>query len=102
MKIYEDHKAQRDQFEVIAFHDASVKSMDALEEKMEPLIANRWNGKPLPFPILHDATGTTIKQLGVRGYPTLILVNPEGKVEDQALGGGKEKQWLAKMFGSED
>src|SRR5438105_2441369 len=43
-----------------------------------------WNGKDLPFPILLDATGETIKTYEIRKFPTTILIDPEGKLVGEA------------------
>jgi len=101
-KFYEEHNELRDKFEIVAFHDASVKSMSELEEKLQPFIQGPWNGKELSFPILHDSTGTTIKQLDIKRFPTMILINPEGNVEMHTLGGGSEKRLEEKILASQD
>ena len=67
-------------FEFIAFHDESVKSFAELDPKLTPLEAEHWKGRKLPFPILLDATGNTIRRYGVHAFPTQILVDPEGKL----------------------
>jgi hypothetical protein len=53
--------------------------MDALDEKMKPLEEEVWGGK-LPFPILIDEGKTTTDLYGIFGYPTLVLIDPDGKV----------------------
>ncbi len=87
MKFYEEHKDQRDRFEILAFHDARAKTFAELDEKLAPIIKDKWEGKPLPFPILLDDSGETIKNLGVRGFPTVILIDPEGRL----VKGGSEE-----------
>jgi hypothetical protein len=44
------------------------------------LSEKRWEGKTLPFPILLDATGKTVKAYGIRGFPTHVLLDPDGRV----------------------
>jgi hypothetical protein len=34
----------------------------------------------LPFPVLIDASGTTIKNFGIFCWPTLIIIDPQGKI----------------------
>ena len=80
MKFYEEHKDQRDKFEILAFHDARAKTFAELDEKLKPIIADKWGGKPLPFPILLDATEETIKAWEIRAFPTIIVIDPEGKL----------------------
>ena len=70
----------RDRFEILAFHDNSVKDLEALDEKLKPIIRARWGGKPLPFPVLMDSTGETVKVYGISAWPTSFLIDPEGKI----------------------
>ena len=80
IKYYNKHKSER--FEFIAFHDARAKTL----EQMDAELAKRktaeqyWNGKSIPFPILLDATGATIKKFKVRAFPTHILIDPQGRL----------------------
>ncbi|MEK7469968.1 MAG: hypothetical protein AAB074_21580 [Planctomycetota bacterium] len=80
MDFYEKHKDQRDRFEILAFHDARAKTFEELDEKLKPIIKDKWQGKSLPFPILLDASGDTIKKLGIHSFPTVILIDPEGNL----------------------
>lgn len=80
MKLYENHDSLRDRFEVLAFHDATVKDFAELDERLKLVSEKRWDGKSLPFPILLDSTGATVKTFGIRAYPTNVLIDPEGRV----------------------
>ena len=80
MKLYEKFEEKRDRFEILAFHDTKAKTLEEMDEKLARVIRERWGGKELPFPILMDATGQTIKRYGVHKYPTLLLIDPEGHV----------------------
>ncbi len=82
--LYDAHKNHRDKFEIIAFHDGTVKDFADLDKKMESPKQKYWNGRDLPFPILLDATGQTIKDWGVRAFPTTLLIDPEGKLVGEA------------------
>ena len=82
--FYEAHKKDRDKFEILAFHDGTVKDFADLDKKMEAPKKKYWDGRDLPFPILLDATGQTIKDFGIRAFPTTILIDPEGKLVGQA------------------
>ena len=88
MNFYETHKDKRDQFEILAFHDASVRDFQELDKHLKSIISSKWNGKMLPFPILLDSTRTTIKNYGIDSFPTAILIDPEGKV---VVGGGESR-----------
>jgi thiol-disulfide isomerase/thioredoxin len=78
IEFYDEHAADRDKFEVLAFHDPQAKDFEQLDEKLKPIIAKSWRGQPLPFPILLDTTSETIKNFGVRAFPTVLLVDPKG------------------------
>lgn len=93
MKLYENHDSLRDRFEVLAFHDATAKTFEELDERLKLVIEKRWEGKPLPFPILLDSTGATVKAFGIRAYPTNILIDPEGRL----VRGNAEKMLESKL-----
>jgi hypothetical protein len=78
IKLYETKP--HDLYEVIAFHDASAKAFDALDEKLGPIRTRHWGGRELPFPVFLDASGTTIKAWDIRAFPTAIVIDPEGIV----------------------
>ncbi|MFG0283307.1 MAG: peroxiredoxin family protein [Phycisphaerales bacterium JB039] len=96
MELAEKYKSLEDRFEILAFHDASAKTLEELDEKLEPIIRDRWGGKELPFPILMDATGATIKGWGISAFPTVVLIDPDGNL---VRGGGEKmlEEILAKM-----
>jgi hypothetical protein len=82
--LYESHKDHRDKFEILAFHDGTVKDFAELDKKLERPRQLYWGGRDLPFPILLDATGQTIKDWGIRAFPTTVLIDPDGKLVGQA------------------
>jgi thiol-disulfide isomerase/thioredoxin len=79
VSFYNKHKAQRDRFEILAIHDGSAKTMKELLAKMRPIEKAKWKG-PLPFPVLLDGTGATVKDYGIVAFPTLLLIDPEGRI----------------------
>jgi len=82
--FYEEHAGERDKFEVLAFHDGSVKDFSEMDAKTEQTKKSLWHGRNLPFPILLDAQngerGATVAAYGIRSFPTTILIDPEGKL----------------------
>ena len=96
MEFYEQHKADRDRFAVLTFHDATVKSFEELDKKLKLVIEKQWKGRSLPFPILLDASGATVKRYGIQGFPTILLIDPEGHV----VKGGSETMLEEKLKGS--
>jgi len=76
-----------------------VKDLEALDEKLKPIIQGRWGGKPLPFPVLMDSTGETVMAYGICGWPTSFLIDPEGKIvaaDEEALEPILKKERLRK------
>jgi hypothetical protein len=84
MDLYEAHAADRSKFEIIAFHDGTVQDFTELDKKLAPIKSGVWGGKDLPFPILLDSTGETIRTYDIHAFPTTILIDPEGKLVGEA------------------
>jgi hypothetical protein len=83
MRFYEEHAAQRDQFEIISIcidKEGGLQSMADVDRALEPIIKHVWGGKALPFPILLDPTFKTWERFGLPGLGTVILIDPEGKL----------------------
>lgn len=95
--FYDDHAADRDKFEVLAFHDPEATDFDQLDEKLKPIIATNWHGRPLPFPILLDSTRETIKNFGVRAFPTVLVVDPNGHLVKLPSGQSAEEFLVSKL-----
>ncbi len=57
-----------------------MKDLEALDEKLKPIIQAHWGGKPLPFPVLMDSTGETVMAYGINGWPTSFLIDPKGRI----------------------
>jgi hypothetical protein len=82
--LYDAHAKDRDKFEILAFHDGTVKDFADLDKKMEAPRKRFWGGRDLPFPILLDATGETIKTFDIHAFPTALLIDPDGKLVGHA------------------
>jgi thiol-disulfide isomerase/thioredoxin len=77
----EDHAADADKFVVLAVHDPQVADFAMLDEKLDqPIIRRAWRARPLPFPILLDTSGRMVNEYGIEGWPTAVLIDPEGIV----------------------
>ena len=99
MDFADAHAADRDTFAIVTIHDPETADFETLDEKLEPIVRRSWRGRSLPFPILLDATGETVKDYGVAHWPTVVLVDPEGRVVDypQALGLDAEEYLTARL-----
>jgi len=82
MDFADDHAADRDKFVILTIHDPQATDFAMLDEKLKPIIRRQWRGRSLPFPILLDTTGETVKDYGVDSWPTVVLLDPEGRVVD--------------------
>lgn len=83
MKFYEEHAAQRDQFEILSIcidFEGELKSMADVDRALEPIVKHVWGGKSLPFPIVLDTTFKTWERYGLPGLGTIILIDPDGKL----------------------
>jgi len=96
MKFYEEHEKDRDKFEIIAFHDARASSIEDMEKKLKDrgIVEKKWGGKDLPFPVLIDSTGETIKAYGISAFPTMVLIDPKGNL----VGKSNERELLKKIM----
>ena len=85
--LYEDHAGERNQFEVLAFHDGTVKDFSEMDAKTARTKQFLWRGRDLPFPVLLDVQkgshGATVEAFGIQSFPTTILIDPEGKLVGQ-------------------
>ena len=71
--LYEDHAGERDKFEILAFHDGTVKDFSEMDAKTEHTKKTLWHGRDLPFPILLDAQkGATAR----RSRPSRFKLSP--------------------------
>lgn len=78
--FYEEFENRRKEFEIIAFHRENKRNFEELDPDLASCKDRYWKGRDLPFPILLDDTGDTIRGLGVSSYPTILLVGPDGKL----------------------
>jgi peroxiredoxin len=78
--LCESRAKDRDKFEIILFHDNTMKDFEQLDAKLKKSKEMFWRGRDLPFPVLLDSTGQTFKAFGIRGLPTPFLIDPQGNV----------------------
>jgi hypothetical protein len=81
VKRQERRQEYADRCVILAFHDATQKRLDEADALLDTNSKGAWNTKSLPFPVLPDAPEIgTCETWGVRGYPKLLLADPEGIV----------------------
>lgn len=78
---------------ILAEHDDSVASREDYEQKLEPISRGKWSGRDLPFtvaiagggptraaPSPSTVRGATPADCGIQGWPTTLLIGPDGRV----------------------
>lgn len=100
-KFAEEHKADSGKFVILTFHQArSEKTLAACKDQFERLKKNLWKIDKFPFPIVMDATGETVRNFKIQGYPTTVLIDPEGAIAETEVGAGRgtcEKRLAAEL-----
>lgn len=80
-KFADEYKSYSDKFVILTFQHGNGKDTFAeLDPIVEGFCSTKWNIPKFPFPIMLDSTGKTIAALGVRGFPTAILIDPNGRI----------------------
>ena len=82
--------------EVVALHDQSIQSRADFNQKTAVTRERLWGGRDLPFRVLFDgrdpkhpeedgrgATGATIERYGVRGFPSVYVIDADGTMVGQ-------------------
>ncbi|CAG0972146.1 hypothetical protein PLCT2_01414 [Planctomycetaceae bacterium] len=82
IKFWDAHEKDKDKFAIIAFHNPSKEAEDfaGLDKQLEKYGTLKKWGKNLPFTVILDNSGQTIKDWGIQSYPTTVLIDPEGKI----------------------
>ena len=86
MKFDSENAVYRDKFQIITVHESSkIHSISQLRPFLNELEANEWK-RTLPFPIVIDKEGETIKRYGITVFPSTLLIDPNGVlVKDWSL-----------------
>jgi hypothetical protein len=72
---------------IIGMHaDDEVDTAAKLDEKLTSIRKKEWNGKDIAFPVALTSLDSArdepspVRDYGIEGYPTLVLIDREGKV----------------------
>jgi thiol-disulfide isomerase/thioredoxin len=95
---------------VIGIHDDSMESVRVLKKKIGQLSKERWAGRKIPFAVALDgggryeiegtkltAQGATTAAYGIQGWPTMVLIDKQGKVVKEYNRGG-DSEVLEKLL----
>ena len=80
VKFYDRNQNRSGEFEIIAFHENTVRGFVELERYLAPVKQKFWKGRSLPFPVLLDDTGDTLRRFEVNAFPTTVLIDPQGRL----------------------
>jgi len=78
-QFYEQHAVDRANFEIVAIHNGA-SSLKEMDERLAKTVREYWNGHPLPFPVIIDATDITFTNFAIQGYPSQVLIDPDGNI----------------------
>ncbi|AMV40663.1 Thiol-disulfide oxidoreductase ResA [Planctomyces sp. SH-PL62] len=81
-RFYEERRADRDRFEVVAVcvaGEGDPASMAEVDHKLTNIVEHAWGGKVLPFPIILDASYRSMENFGVATMGP-VLVDPTGNL----------------------
>ncbi len=78
---------------IVALHDQSIQSAALYDRRMKEVIRQAWNNRELPFVVALDSPepdapagdaaigrGMTCKRYEIKGFPTTLVIDQEGKV----------------------
>lgn len=80
MEFHDEFADRQNDFEILAFHDPKATTLEQLDAELVRIKADIWGGRDLPFPILLDDSGKTIQDFGIKSFPTLVVIDPDGKI----------------------
>jgi thiol-disulfide isomerase/thioredoxin len=86
---------------IIGIHDDKKNTVEDLEKEIQRLSKERWNGRKIPFAVALDgggrceiagtkltASGATTAAYGIQAWPTMVLIDKQGKVVKEYNRGG--------------
>ena len=84
IEFYEKNQDLKDSFEFISIHNKSdlAKDFETLDKTMldRKIVETKWGGKTMTWPMMIDGDAKTARTWGISGYPTMAIVDPEGKL----------------------
>jgi len=99
---------------IIAVHDDSHRSVRALKQKLGELSGKYWDGRRIPFAIALDgggrckvegtyrtASGATTAAYGISAFPTMVLIDRQGRVVGDHYYPGYNDEVLERLLAEE-
>ena len=83
MEFYERNSKSKSRFEIIGVcidYSGEIDDMSKLDKALSQIEAHLWKGKKIPFPIVLDNTFKTWERYGIPGFPTVVLIDPDGRI----------------------
>ncbi len=79
MEFHEQNPLLRDKYQIVTVHGPGAKNYAELAPHLIKLEKDVWK-KAFPFPILFDSSLASLEAWGIRAFPTVVLIDPEGNV----------------------
>lgn len=97
-KAYQDYKNKEDYafLSVVSSKDKAFNNARPADASQEEILRTAKEGK-ITYPILFDKNDSFMSQFGIRSFPTHIIINSDGTLE-QFLLGGTTKETLTKLL----
>lgn len=75
-------KYQKQGLVVVAIHDSSMKTLELMNQKMDPILKEVFKGDPPKLPIALDGAGkqSVFEAYGIYAVPAVILIDQQGHV----------------------
>lgn len=89
-KFAKENQADSGKFVILTFHQGrSEKTLAECKAQFDRLNEKTWKFDKFPFPIVMDASGETVRNFKIQGYPTTVLIDPSGAIVETDVGAGR-------------
>jgi len=111
-KLIDLHEKYHDKgLVIIGIHNDVMNSVKDLEKEINKLSKERWEGRKIPFALALDGggkckiegtkltcEGTTTAVYGIQSWPTMVLIDKQGKVVGDFYPGGPNNELLERLL----
>jgi thiol-disulfide isomerase/thioredoxin len=111
-KLIDLHEKYHDKgLVIIGIHNDVMNSVKDLEKEINKLSKERWEGRKIPFALALDGggkckiegtkltcEGATTSAYGIQAWPTMVLIDKQGKVVGDFYPGGPNNELLERLL----
>jgi thiol-disulfide isomerase/thioredoxin len=111
-KLIDLHEKYHDKgLVIIGIHNDVMNSVKDLEKEINKLSKERWEGRKIPFALALDGggkckiegtkltcEGATTAAYGIQSWPTMVLIDKQGKVVGDFYPGGPNNELLERLL----